>query len=210
MNELLYQIWYILLSFIAGYFNLVSVSLYKIPNSHHTGNLTNLVVNFYSGELDVLGQFLLSIMAFLLGIMVTHFIISKSKNIGYGNFNFLKGLVVILCGLANLVDSWMIFIIAFLMGLQNAFDIKSNGQLVRTTHMTGNLTYLGTSLVERITGESDKKDNLIGVFLMLIVFVLGGFLAGYIILKTSLNVFYIGGGLYFLAGIIYKASVKNE
>lgn len=207
MKKRLFSLWFTLLAFIAGYFNLVGVWYFKMPTSHHTGNLTNLVLSLSKHEWGLVSQYLLAIACFVLGSMATR-CFSKAKQVtdlSYGDLNLYAGVLV---G----VFEWgfghshhaMIAVIAYVMGLQNAIRIHHKGYLVRTSHMTGNIADLGVLLVASFSGRKDLQGKLMTVIVLILAFLIGGFSAVQLG-KFRVNLIYIGAILYLLACMLYKS-----
>jgi uncharacterized membrane protein YoaK (UPF0700 family) len=90
-------------------------------------------------------------------------------------------------------------------GLQNAMATHYRGVILRTTHMTGILTDLGSNLGMKLAGHHIPMWK-IAIPLMLSASFFGGSLFGAaIILIWDLDFLVVGGGLYLGAGLIYMA-----
>lgn len=89
-----------------------------------------------------------------------------------------------------------LYFLTLTMGFQNGMSIRFKGNLIRSTHMTGNLTDLGSYLGKVIKGEKDKVEYVFLSILEIGNYVLGGIL-------SLICLFYIGGYIVNLYSILY-------
>lgn len=205
---------WIVLAFQAGYVNAAGFIACHRFVSHMTGFGTQMGLSLGEGELLAGFEMLLAPLSFILGCILSGYLIDKRiyqgqeahvRTSAFIQFLLLVGVFVggsfELFGefgepLALQRDFALLFILCFMCGLQNAtFTSLSNGQ-IRTTHLTGLSTDLGIHLVRNkyINVPDEKRKELVLVnWLRLYTF--GSFFTGSAI---SAIVMVIGGYQGFL------------
>lgn len=172
-----------LLSTLAGYINTVFLSLFLLPVSHITGTVSRFSLDLASMNSSDGIKVLLVIVGFFTGAVVTGLIIGGGQvRFGrrYGAILMLEGLF--LSGSSLIITQEVhtaLMLAAIACGLQNAMASSYRGMIVRTTHLTGNLTDLGI-LVGRALRQYDvstwQATLLLATFLS---FLLGGLLGAF-------------------------------
>jgi uncharacterized membrane protein YoaK (UPF0700 family) len=164
--------------------------------SHTTGFASNFALFFHNAELFESIVFLLLPLSFLAGSFVCGAFteVRRKKNLSPLYFIPLLLTVVLLLQIyiAGLFDFWSpfgrvetdakdIFILAILcfsMGMQNALFTTVSGGIIRTTHLTGLTTDLGIELAESLFLKkkifSDRNRFRIGLIFFFMVGTLGG------------------------------------
>lgn len=169
-------------SFVAGHINSIFFSLYSVPLSHMTGNITQLgnVVSY--SNLSVLFVLFVVLTSFLGGSIFSGFILEGATfepGERYGILTIFEGILIFLVALLGSEYFWLALVLcSFSMGLQNAFISSYKGIIIRTTHMTGIVTDLGFLIGSSIKSKRIDKNKI--VFFMLILFsFVGGAMSGY-------------------------------
>lgn len=198
--------WMLTLALLAGLINAISVFGYDGTTvSHVTGLISKFAVSVCIGDITgCLGLFLL-IFAFFAGAVVA------GTATGERSFHLhsVYGYIIVTIGVLLLLPlvlapKYSVLLLAFLMGLQNGMVVSFKGILVRTTHMTGNLTDLGVYVGYAIRGVKDEKT----VFGLVPAATLSGFLigsvAGVLLYGAMANcVFILVSAVYILIGTAY-------
>lgn len=171
-----------LLSLSAGCINAFTlVSVIALPVSHYTGTASALAIAIASGDI---GRALLLfglIAAFVAGATASGLLIRDYHlKLGrrYGVALMTESAIVALAFVAYGDDPTVsLFLLAFACGLQNAMATTYSGAVVRTTHVTGILTDLGTQLAKLLIGNRVDRRR-VALFLSIVTgFVLGGVLS---------------------------------
>lgn len=206
MKELLFKLWVLFLTVTAGYFNVLTLTLFGVPTSHHTGSLSNSVIHLFSGEYQLALKFIVVIVSYLIGAGLTGVIFKKREfvpNYWYGRLSFISALILLVC--SKVTESIVVYIgiISLVMGMQNAKFIVYNNIVIRTAHMSGNLSDLGLAMGHFLIGNK-REGWKVSLFFMILSFYLIG-CALSVILKqhTEINMFWFGAFLYILSGLIY-------
>ncbi len=170
-----------LLSFSAGCINAFTlVSAIALPVSHYTGTSTALAIAVASGDA---GRILLLsglIASFVAGATASGLVIRDYHlKLGrrYGIALMAESALVSLAFVAYADDPTVsLFLLAFACGLQNAMATTYSGAVVRTTHVTGILTDLGTQLAKVLLGNKVERRRVALFLSILSGFILGGVL----------------------------------
>jgi len=143
------------LALCAGFVNVVAMLSWKTYVSHVTGGTTSIGLKaqgYHSGAmpLEPLGRSIATLMSFLIGAFLCGLIIDKNQ-VHLGGKS-LYG-VALIGNSALLVTSVFVSsdvlagcLAAAACGLQNAMCTSHFGAVVRTTHVTGTLTDIGSTL----------------------------------------------------------------
>lgn len=166
------------LAFIAGSINAVGFMGFRHqPISHLTGTTTELGVALAEGRHAETLHWLLAIAAFLLGAVVSGFIVKQDVlQLGrrYGFVLMLESLLLFAAvPLLHGRHDLGLYVAAMACGLQNAMVSTFSGAIFRTTHVTGIFTDLGIYIGQRLRGLPVDPLRI-----QLCVLVAGSFLAG--------------------------------
>ena len=167
-----------LLAFVGGMVNVVALlSFGRLPVSHMSGNTSELGIAITEGNAALLRKVAGISVSFLLGAMGSGALIrGESLKLGRRYSTALCLETAMLCVAINLLQHNFfagVCLCAAACGLQNALASTYSGAIVRTTHVTGVFTDLGTILGQRVAGTPLDWRRLL-LYLLLI----GGFGAG--------------------------------
>ena len=175
----------ITLAWVAGYTNILSFLICGQHTSHATGTLTqwgrDLVEVFGNGRWDLLFLTSFLLFTFVLGAMASTTCTEIGRRRGWESIYVLpmtiQAILLTCFALGNEFNSperlrtgtaffAMLALASIAMGLQNATITRISSGVVRTTHMTGVITDLGTELVhvalvifDRVMCARHSQDN---------------------------------------------------
>ena len=136
----------LLLTFTAGYANILSIYTVGIPSTHMTGGLTNISYSLFEMDFKKAGILFSFLILFLSGGVISGYIFSN-REFGKGKS---YGVLLIIAGLLLAISETVITnryivtgIVVILSGTQNGLNITYNEVTIRTTHMTGYLSDIG-------------------------------------------------------------------
>lgn len=190
------------LCFFSGFINIVTLFYFGYAISHFSGTFTSiakcLYVNINSKELF---RLLIMVISFVIGAIFSGIISSDSqeKNLKkYGEILIAFGISILI--LKNFAKNNQIFLyfLTLTMGFQNAMNIRFKESLIRSTHMTGNLTDLGNYLGKVLKGEKDKLQHVFLSFFEIEQYILGGVIA-------LMCLFYFKDCIIILYSILYTS-----
>ncbi|AUR50967.1 YoaK family protein [Aquella oligotrophica] len=170
-----------LLSFNGGLVSMVTfVSFIHNSVGYVTGNISFAADAFANGNILAFKSFMLALLAFLFGSIVSGVIIPIDNAERGSNYNIalIFEIICIICGGIGLkagFDSARYFL-AIAMGIQNALTTYYGKSIIRTTHMTGTMTDLGIILGHWIRGNAVEKWRIV-VYLSLLT----GFFVGSVV-----------------------------
>lgn len=189
----------IILALLAGLINTIAVFGYDGTTvSHVTGLISKFAISVSTGDLKGCLDFLSVIAAFFVGAVAAGIATGERAfhlDIAYGCIIFAIGILVLFPIILPPKSSVVLF--ALLMGLQNGMVVSFNGILVRSTHMTGNLTDFAVYLGYRIRGNKSEKP----VSGLVPALTLSGFTVGGIIGILLYNI--IGNYVFICVSVIY-------
>ncbi len=171
------------LAFNAGFINTtVLLSFVEHGVSHMTGNIALIGANGYTGNFNEVLSILGIVCSFLIGSIINAIMLdsqSFSLNHEYGRSLILQATImyfgVIL--LNHNLSLWSLIsgecLIAMACGMQNGMTTIYSGAVIRTTHMTGAVTDLGTEIGRFLKGASYEAWK-IKTLLCLIISFMGG------------------------------------
>ena len=173
-----------IMSFQAGFINVISILKTGITISHNTGSSSKLGISI--GTMDKNGFLIGSglLLSFLAGGTLIGFFIRKQVfdfNRKYGIFLMLEAVFLFLfkCAFDAKMNQLAVMFGSFACGLQNALLTNLSGAVVRTTHVTGMMTDTGLVLGNWIRLGSEFKEvwRLKVLVPIITTFVLGGVLS---------------------------------
>lgn len=198
-------LWFFLLSFSAGYLNGATMLLYAVPSSHFTGNLTNLILDFfYQGEFWYF--FIIYLLCFFLGSAAAGIIFPVNAfypDIRYSIILFGTGSVFFACSLLPIYPPILMSLITFSLGLQNGMTIFYKGLQVRTTHVTGNITASGYMFGRYLRYKDSSWKSGLFFFYHVASFGVGSTVAAFLFFKTHWNLLLIVSLVIFTAAGLY-------
>ncbi|WP_374948661.1 YoaK family protein [Mucilaginibacter sp.] len=193
-------------AFVAGIIDVVGVLAFLAFTSNITGHVANLAKNIVQQDFDSILVFGLWLFMFLFGAFVSNFIVKSLQHISYYRAHsapiVLEILVLIFIAFygnnfykeSTQERQIVIGALLFAMGLQNSLVSNVSGGLIKSTHLTGLFTDLGSELADWIhprTRKTEEVKNKIYVRLTILVFfIFGGFAGGYFFNIYEFKVFY--------------------
>lgn len=195
------SLWILLLSLGAGYVNITTILKFNQPVSHMTGNASALAQGIFAGEAFLVGRLFSVLLFFLLGSTLAGMLFCRKTREPRACFSLIPMLGGIFAYLLK-DRSFLLYYLAFLMGLQNTLFIDYRGYLIRSTHLTGYLSDVGFELGSLLAGRKNDSWKISFYLVSFLSFVLGGILAAYLssqgVLMEGLALTYIFIGLYYL------------
>ncbi|MEZ6064463.1 MAG: YoaK family protein [Planctomycetaceae bacterium] len=171
------------LAAVAGAVNAIGVlSLQQQPVSHVTGTTTALSLSLVHQNSSLLTHSLMVLLAFTLGAIVSGAIIENAVlklgrrySMAFLLESALLATAMLLLGQSSVTGHYFA---AAACGLQNGMVSTYSGAIVRTTHMTGLFTDLGTMLGLRLRGHAIDIRRAQIYLLLISGFLVGGIIGG--------------------------------
>ncbi len=153
-----------ILAFNAGFVNSTTlVGVTHLAVSHVTGNVTLFAVAMVRGDWGFFVLVYLTLLAFLFGSVVGGYLVGgRSYRLGlrYELALILEAVLLVLSlVILHLGQAWGQIFAAMACGLQNA--TVASGMGIRTTHLTGLTTDMGTAIGNWFAGRPIKKFMLV-------------------------------------------------
>lgn len=205
-----------LLALSAGFINVVAfLGFTHKAITHVTGNLSVLSSSLYQADFSVIGHLLILVFSFFLGAVLSGALILDSHlKLGrsYGLALFIEAFLLFSATFGFLHGSfWGEVLASMACGLQNAMVSTYSGAIIRTTHMTGVLTDIGSLVGQLIQGIQIDGRRLKIHSLIITSFVLGGYLGALSFSKMSYAALFVPSTLIFTLAIIYTVILlKNK
>lgn len=206
-------IWILLLTFTAGYANILSIYTIGLPVTHATGSLTNISYAIFEMNFEKAIMLITFITLFLVGGIISGFVFSE-KEFGKGKS---YGIILLVMGMAIAIIEYfignryvMVSLIAITSGVQNGLNITYNEVTIRTTHMTGYVSDIGRLIGLKLHGRKIENDKLLYLIFAVLMYFLGGVVAIVISLPEHGHNFYEISILYIVAGLLYLKSIYNK
>lgn len=161
----------ITLAWVAGYTNILTILSCGTVTSHMSGVTSNLGRDVAEGKWALAGFALFVLVVFFLGAVLSGVTTETARRRGWESVYVLPiaveaALLALFAGLVEfadhriVADGWMLYAMsgtaAMAMGLQNATITRISSGVVRTTHVTGVLTDLGTETVQLLYWLRDR------------------------------------------------------
>ena len=180
----------VVLAFCAGILNTTALMGFThVSASHVTGNVSQVAVSFFHGDIQNLQLFLLSIFSFWVGSVLGGMIIGGSELNIHRHYGYAMVLELILLCLSLFLylqkNDFGQMMIAMACGLQNSMVATYNGTVIRTTHLTGVTSDLGASVGRWIVGRKIDKNKIILHSALWWGFFGGGFIAVWLYAKIG-------------------------
>lgn len=147
-----------ILAFTAGCVNSTAlVGFTHLSASHVTGNVTLFASAFAKGQYPQMALVCLVLLAFLFGAVISGFVVgSTALQAGrrYGMALMIEALLLsISLMLFSLQSIWGQVFAAMACGLQNAMVATYSGAVIRTTHLTGLTSDMGSAIGNWLAGR---------------------------------------------------------
>ncbi len=159
------------LAFVAGAMNAGGFLAVQQYTSHVTGSLSMLADQLALGQMGLVVDATVSVLAFLVGAVVSSVLILEARRrrlaSEYALPLLLEAALILLFGLAGsqlsryegLLVPFTVVLLCFMMGLQNAVVTKLSGAVIRTTHMTGVVTDLGIEIGRALHSRRTRPEG---------------------------------------------------
>lgn len=198
--------WIFLLTTIAGFMNVTVIILFSTTSSHHTGNLSHSMMSLLEGNYLEALHLLLILLSFFFGSMLSGFLFPEQTfklTRRYGYIQLISaGLIAV--GSSFLINPlWYSLGAALILGLQNGMFVFYKGMIVRTTHMSGNLTDAGLAIGRCLAGRPSQLWKARFQLMNIFFYVFGSFIGADLLLRTQVNIWLVASGLYLISGILY-------
>jgi uncharacterized membrane protein YoaK (UPF0700 family) len=193
-------------AFVAGITDVVGVLAFLAFTSNITGHVASLAKNIVEQNFQSIIIFGLWLFMFLLGAFVSNFVVKSLEHISVYRAHSVPIIIEIfvLLFIAFYGNNFynetqherqiVIGALLFAMGLQNSLVSNISGGLIKSTHLTGLFTVLGSELADWMhprTEESQEVKNKIYVRLTILAFfIFGGFIGGYFFNVYEFKMFY--------------------
>jgi uncharacterized membrane protein YoaK (UPF0700 family) len=155
------------LAFVAGLVNSFAFLAFGTFVSHISGHATRMAVEYSEGHVTLAASFFLATALFVGGALTTTLLLGPQTLETRGK-RFTLPLAIEFIALCYLISfqagdismatvkgsqaqTGAIYLLSFVMGLQNALIRQASGTIVRTTHMTGVATDIGIALGTALT-----------------------------------------------------------
>jgi uncharacterized membrane protein YoaK (UPF0700 family) len=177
--------------------------------THLTGTTTFLGVALVQRDLALAVHLGAVLLAFFVGAILSGFIIRRQTlKLGrrYGVALALEGLLLALAALfmhEKLPAG--AYLASAACGLQNAMATTYSGAILRTTHLTGIVTDLGSALGHALRGLPVNLLRLRLYALVLLAFFLGGILGALVFSVTGTDALFYPAALVFVVALAYTA-----
>lgn len=164
INQLLKWIWWggCVLAFNAGCINSTALMGFThLSASHVTGNVTLFASAFAEGQFEQMAMICIVLLSFLFGAVISGFVVGSTPlQAGkcYGKALLIEaGLLVISLVLFSVQSFWGQVFAAMACGLQNSMVATYSGAVIRTTHLTGLTSDMGSALGNWLAGRAINK-----------------------------------------------------
>ncbi len=202
--------WMMALPIVAGFINVLAIKLFATTVSHVTGLVTNATIAAVEGN-DKQFWWILSVIGmFFLGSVIAGFVI-KERNFKvrkrYG-WILISLAVILFAGVRVFGENESIFVrfLALVCGMENGQIIAYKGIIIRTTHMTGNLTDFGTHVGYMLRGK--VREHLLPAlipFLCIVIFSAGGAVGLCLFKAVGMYAFDAASLMYLFLGALFLA-----
>lgn len=199
----------LVLTFCAGYANIVVLSEATLPVTHTTGSVSRLSGDVGRGDATDGLRILMLLASFMLGATVSGLLIAE-RTLKLGRrYGVVTMLVATLLGVAAAALPYAPFagvlLCAGAAGMQNAMASSYGGLIIRTTHMTGVMTDLGFMLGQALRGHPPPAWKPVLLTALLLAFFGGGAAGAVAEAALGAAALYLPAAGLFIAGSIYAA-----
>lgn len=198
--------WIFLLSAIAGFMNATSIILFSATSSHHTGNLTHGMIALLEGNYEKFIHLLIILLAFFLGSLLSGFLFPTQVfklTRRYGYIQLVSAFAIAVGSFVLKDPLWQSLGTAIILGLQNGMFVYYKGMIVRTTHMSGNLTDAGLAIGRSLAGKRSELWKARFQLMNISSFAIGALVGSFLLIRTEVNIWFVASSLYLVSGILY-------
>lgn len=207
--------WITALCFLSGMVNTLSIFLYANSISHLTGRALGIFMELSQHHTIGLLKSIELVLFFLIGNAIVGYILAAEKN-EYRK-NIICGRIIIFIGLALLAtyeifyrQSFFIFFLPLLIGMQNGMLIKYEGIAAKTTHITGTMTDIGVYIGRYLRGDRSEIWKLEFCLMTVFGFLFGGFFAIKLYGLMLEKIFILISFLYIIIGTLFLYSNRDK
>lgn len=195
---------------IAGMVNAIGFLSYSHQAvTHLTGTTTLLGVALHQHDLTLATHLAGVLLAFFLGAVLSGFIIQRQTlKLGrrYGVALAVEGALLAFAALCMRHQlSAGAYVASLACGLQNAMATTYSGAILRTTHVTGIVTDLGSALGHALRGLEVDRPRVRLYALVLSAFLLGGALGAAVFTITGTDALFYPAVLILVVALAYTA-----
>lgn len=195
---------------IAGMVNAIGYLSYSHQAvTHLTGTTTLSGVALHHHDFTLLAHLGGVLIAFFLGAVLSGFVIQRQTLKLGRRYGVALGIEGVLLAFAALCMRHQLPTGAYLAsaacGLQNAMATTYSGAILRTTHVTGIVTDIGSALGHALRGLEIDLPRLRLYALVLVAFFLGGILGSIVFATTGTDALLYPAGLVFVVALAYTA-----
>lgn len=203
--------WGFALSLLAGFVNADAIlSVFEVPVSHMSGTVSHLGLFLGGGDFShrtlvtaaIFGAFFLG--AALSGAIIGNRVLLPGRRYGLV-LALVGGLLLVSAWLFGRHSLWGAVSAAAACGLQNAMASSYLGLVLRTTHVTGVVTDLGTMLGHWVRGHRPAFGKMGVLASILAGFLAGGILAAFLMRRLPFDPLWLFGGALVAIGAAYYA-----
>lgn len=189
------------LSFNGGFINAATiVGFLHYSVSYMTGNIAyfgaDILARHFILALRIFGLFF----AFLLGAFISGMIVRADQHARDNryrvNLSLQMALVIFAMLVLGVMHSAGEYVLALVMGLQNAMTTHYGAALIRTTHMTGTTTDLGIEIAKWLKGYRKQAWKIKIYALLLLLFFAGVIVGGFAFLMLGHYALIISVAIY--------------
>lgn len=199
--------WIYPLTFTSGMLNSIAVIFFSITVSHFTGAVSNLAHAIAKMDSKMAFTFFGLISLFFLGSFISGFFTNERSfdlQKRYGGILILLGILLIILTLVfNEARKGLVLCLPLILGVQNGMMLKYKDVIVRTTHMSGNITDFGAYMGHYFRGNKDDLRKALYSFWNIIFFILGGVVGTLYYSRFKYNFFNAIGAFYIFLGTFY-------
>lgn len=202
----IYIFWIFMLTISGGFMNSVGILYLGEPVSHFSGNLSKIAIEYEFHNYDHTLKMFSLFTSFFLGCSLAGFLTKgRAFNLQkrYGYVLIAMSIFLNIAYSHFLDNSFFPYLLPFLLGIQNGLFISYKGVIVRTTHISGNLTDAGVYFGRYLRGEKQDSWKMFFYLYNIFSFFLGGLWGAEMFLKRGVNSLFIVSMLYFGTGIFY-------
>lgn len=194
-------------AFVAGTIDVCSLLAFLAFTSNVTGHVASFAKNIVERDYDSIITFGIWMFMFMLGAFVSNFIMKSLAHISTYRAHSIPIVleIIVLLFVALYGNNFyretqqereiVISALLFAMGLQNSVASNVSGGLVKSSHLTGLFTDLGSELADWMhpnTESTQEIKNKIYVRLTILsFFIFGGLIGGYFFNLYEFKVFYV-------------------
>lgn len=214
----------VLTAFAAGMVNVASVAIFFSFTSNVTGHFAILAEEIAKQNWYQAAAVLAWIAAFFIGNFITNLIVIHAKEKSRQLSHVIPLVLEIACLLSvgfygqyfyqeTLMETeWLVGILLFAMGIQNGLTASISNFAVKTTHLTGlttDLAILLSMFTKKSYRENEELKGKAQLLLSVVTsYMIGGIIAGVIILVAQFKVFWFASFVIVLVVLYDYSKVK--